>query len=143
MARTMSLGVVMPRLYRGRPRADLEGVGRYLDDLGDLASDELVAGDQRVAQRDHNVVMLLEERDHALALGREDLLHLLLPDGVRQDLAHEVLAADRTLRDRVEADQGAGHPERPHHLRGQRRGGLEIGRGPGARLPEEYLLGCA
>ena len=71
----------------------------------------------------------------------EDVLHPLLAVAVAQDLGDQVRLADRALRDRLVADQRAGHAERADHLGGQTGRVREVGRRPGPGLAEAELLG--
>src|SRR3954468_10896849 len=122
-------------------RALVAAAERDLDLGEDLLADELVARDQRVAQRDDDVAVVLEELADAALLLIEDLLDLLASVPVREHTADEVLRADRALGDRVVGDERPRHPERADHLRGERRRRREVVRRPGPALAEEQLLG--
>ena len=86
----------------------------------EVLPDQLVAGDERVPERDDDVALLLEEGDDTRLLRVEDLLDPGLPVGVPEHASDQVLRPDRALGDGVVADQRAGHAEGADHLGGER-----------------------
>src|SRR3954453_10401595 len=137
----------MDRVYRRGPahrastRASETVRDRLLDDLEDVVANELVALQQGVDERGVDVAVLLEHGGHPIPLGRQDILDLLLGLGVGEHLADEVGLRQRSVRDRLIADQRPGHPERTHHLCREPRRVREVGARAGPRLAEAQFLG--
>jgi GTP-binding protein EngB required for normal cell division len=113
-----------------------------LEDVGDLLADELVALEQRVAQRLDEVAVRLDERAHArLGLGEEPI-DLWSGHRVGEDPADEVRVVERGVLRRGERHERAGHPAGADDLAGDLRRVGEIAAGTGAGLVEELLLGA-
>ena len=118
-------------------RCALLGLVQHVDDL---VADELLALEQLVAQRDHEVAVVVEQRVH-VGLGLvEQPLDRRPRVFVGEHLADDPLR-DRTRLDRLERHERAGHAERADHLRRDACRVREVAARPGARLAEEQLLG--
>src|SRR5439155_8365168 len=101
---------------RGTARAGLRLPTGALEHIDDLFADQLVPVEQRVTKRDHEVLVLVEERLDAALFLLQQGVHAPLSVAVAEHAADET-GVEHTFADGAEGDERTTEPERTDHLR--------------------------
>src|SRR4051794_28743046 len=135
-------GDLVAEVDHHRRRLQVHLTAGTLEHCLDLATDELVPLDERVAQRRDQVLVVIELCPDERLLLLKQLFHASARVAVAEDPADEVGVVERACLHGCERHQRARHACRTDHLRGDVGRVREVTAGTGRDVTEEQLLGA-